>query len=65
MPEKKQHWAIGVLITICLGLSTWTIKEVYAHDGRIVKLETELVGTKELLIEVRGDVKKLLLKGNP
>ena len=31
-----------------------------AHQNKLVELETKQEGTKELLTEVRGDVKKLL-----
>ena len=43
-----------------LSLKPGTAQECQAHRGKLIELETKQEGTKELLTEVRGDVKKLL-----
>ena len=59
----------GLILTICLGLAGWALNTTQAHEGRIIRLETEVAGSKELLREIRTDIKEikadLSKKGNP
>ena len=54
--------AIAILTTIFLGLSGWTMSEIATLKERTASLENEKETTKEMLKEIRADVKELLKK---
>ncbi len=49
----------GLLLTICIGISSWALNTVQAHEGRIIKLETEMNGLREILKEIKTDIKEI------
>lgn len=58
----KKVGAIGILTTILFGLAAWAGTQIVDNAKKIVKLETEVQTSKELLKEIRDDVKLLLRK---
>ena len=49
----------GLLLTICIGISSWALNTVQAHEGRIIRLETEITGVREILKEMKTDLKEI------
>lgn len=52
--------AVGILSTMLLGLLAWAGNQIVDNGEKIARLEEREKSHKELLIEVRGDVKQIL-----
>jgi hypothetical protein len=57
MFNLKKAGAIGVLITILSGLAMELRTQVYANESNIIRLLEREKTTKELLIEIKDDIK--------
>jgi len=55
----KKISAITILVAMVTGLFSWSLAQIYDHEKRIVKVETQEVSLKELVIETRDGVKEL------
>lgn len=56
------EYAMGLLATICLGLSAWALKRVFSHESEIARLQSlgdETVRKATILQEVRDHVLEL------
>ena len=64
MSEKdKAHvagWAIGVLTAIALSISAWSLNSCNALESGQARQDQEMKDVRELISEVRADVKELL-----
>lgn len=56
----KQAGALSILITMILGLLSFLSTQSFSQNAKILKLETQEIGTREMLKEIRTDVKNIL-----
>ncbi len=56
----KQVGAVGILVTMLTGLVAFLFKSVIANSNEITRLKVNSVHTKEMIIEIRSDIKELL-----
>lgn len=57
MPDWFAKLVIAVMATVGTGLGTWALSSTQGHEGRIIRLETEQTGMKDMLKEIRSDIK--------
>jgi hypothetical protein len=57
MFNLKKAGAIGVLITMLSGLAMELRTQVYANESNIIRILEREKTTKELLIEIKDDIK--------
>jgi hypothetical protein len=57
MVNLKKAGAIGVLLTMLSGLAMELRTQVYANESNIIRLLEREKTTKELLIEIKDDIK--------
>jgi len=58
--SMKQAGALSILITMILGLLSFLSTQSFSQNAKILKLETQEIGTREMLKEIRTDVKNIL-----
>lgn len=56
----KKLGAISILTTMLLGLGAWAGSQIIDSKGRLSKLEAYDMTTRELLKEMRTDIKVIL-----
>jgi len=56
----KKVTAVGILITMLLGLAAWAGARIVDNGGRIIRLETKVELYHNDIKEIKSDVKKLL-----
>lgn len=59
----------GVLLIICASLCAWAWNRIEGHEGRIIRIETQVDGIGATLKEIKDDTReikgKLEAKGKP
>jgi len=53
-------WAIGVLTTVALGFASWGLLQCSALGQEQARQKQETADMRELLLEIRKDVKDLM-----
>jgi hypothetical protein len=49
----------GVLLAVIAGLSGWAWTRIEAHEGRIIRIETQFDSCSETLKEIKSDIKEI------
>ena len=50
----------GILLTVCMAITGWTLLQVLDLNGRMIRVETKQVADNTTMQEVRADVKQIL-----
>ncbi len=50
----------GILLTVCMAITGWTVLQVLDLTGRIIRVETKQISDNATMSEVRADVKQIL-----
>ena len=66
--DRALQTAGGILVLMVAALCAWAWNRIEAHEGRIIRIETQVDGVGESLKEIKGDLKDIkarLEKGKP
>lgn len=55
----KELGAKAILVTMFMGLVAWFAGQIYANSTDIVRLKERRKSDREILIEIKGDVKEI------
>jgi hypothetical protein len=52
----------GILLMICAALCCWAWSRIEGHEGRIIRIETQVDGIGATLKEIKEDTKEIKIK---
>ena len=58
--DKVLQTVGGILLTVCMGITGWTLLQVLDLNGRMIRVETKQINDNATMQEVRTDVKQIL-----